>query len=327
MLERANRRPPERRIQTTTEQKNFIESIATCVNKLKGGYDIKVASPIIAQAIIESNWGKSGLAKYHNYFGLKCGSYWKGASVNMNTKEEYKAGVLTNISANFRVYASMEEGVKGYFDFINTKRYANLKNVTDPGQYLRNIKADGYATDSKYVSKMLTCITNYGLKVYDTEVAPVQQYVSKNKSTDGSGIMRAVQKWLNDNYGKYIKECEVCGKALLETDGFYGKKTKAALVIALQVWLNDFEGVNLRVDGKFGAKTKAICKIVSTTVNTYTRGAQIVQAILYCNGYNPQMFGEIFNVDCENALKAYQKEHGLESDGVAGKHFFDKSLK
>ena len=164
-------------------------------------------------------------------------------------------------------------------------------------------------------------------KLFLTKVAPVQQYVSKNKTTDGSGPIRAVQQWLNKEYGKYIKVCKACGKKLLEVDGKFGAKTKAALTIALQVWLSDFVDISLKVDGKFGAKTKAACKIVSTTINAYTRGAQIVQAILYCNKYNPQMFDEAFNKDCETALKAYQTNHGLKADGVAGKLFFENALK
>lgn len=152
----------------TTEQKNFIESIANAVKKYMGNYQIKVASPIIAQAIIESGWGKSQLsAKYHNYFGLKCGSAWKGASVNMNTQEEYKPGVLTQISDNFRAFGSLDEGVKGYFDFISYSRYANLKGVTDPEQYVQNIKADGYATSSTYVNTIMNCIKTYNLTAYD----------------------------------------------------------------------------------------------------------------------------------------------------------------
>lgn len=158
------------------------------------------------------------------------------------------------------------------------------------------------------------------------EVAPVQQYISKNKTTDGSGLVRVVQQWLNKEYEKYIIKCELCGNALLETDGKYGSKTKSALTIALQVWLNDFEDVCLKVDGEFGTKTKAACKVVSTTINAYTRGAQIVQAILYSHKYNPQLFDEAFNLDCEKALKAYQTDHGLKSDGIAGKLFFENSL-
>ncbi len=146
----------------------FIEQIATYVKKYAYVYGIEVHSPIIAQAILESGWGRSGLAsKYHNYFGLKCGSSWKGKSVNMATKEEYKVGTLTNIRDNFRVYDSMEAGVKGYFDFINTSRYANLKGVKSPEEYVRRIKADGYATSSTYVDNIMRVIRDNKLTRFD----------------------------------------------------------------------------------------------------------------------------------------------------------------
>ena len=146
----------------------FVEQIAEYVKKYAGKYGIKVHSPIIAQAILESGWGKSALAsKYHNYFGLKCGSSWSGKSVNMTTKEEYKVGTLTNIRDNFRVYDSMEAGVKGYFVFINKKRYANLKGVKSPEEYVRRIKADGYATSSKYVDNIMRVIRDNKLTRFD----------------------------------------------------------------------------------------------------------------------------------------------------------------
>lgn len=146
----------------------FIEQIAKCVKKYAYVYGIEVHSPIIAQAILESGWGRSSLAsKYHNYFGLKCGSAWKGKSVNMATKEEYKVGTLTNIRDNFRVYDSMEAGVKGYFDFINTSRYANLKGVKSPEEYVKRIKADGYATSSKYVDNIMRVIRDNKLTRFD----------------------------------------------------------------------------------------------------------------------------------------------------------------
>jgi len=149
----------------------FIEQIADCVEKYAYVYGIEVHSPIIAQAILESGWGKSSLAsKYHNYFGLKCGSAWKGKSVNMNTKEEYKVGTLTNIRDNFRVFDSMEDGIKGYFDFINTRRYANLKGVRSPEEYVRRIKADGYATSSTYVDSLMRIIRDNNLTRFDTDV-------------------------------------------------------------------------------------------------------------------------------------------------------------
>ena len=67
-------------------------------------------------------------------------------------------------------FADMEGSVIGYFDFINTPNYANLKGVTDPKTYLENIKADGYATSLKYVENLMAVIEKYDLTKYDKEV-------------------------------------------------------------------------------------------------------------------------------------------------------------
>ena len=145
----------------------FIATIVPYIQKEAKARGYKICSTVIAQAIIESRYGESGLAKYHNYFGLKCGSSWKGASVNMTTKEEYKPGTLTTIKDNFRAYKSMEEGVKGYYDFINTKRYANLKTATTYAEYAQMLKNDGYATSSTYVSTLVTTVQKYSLYRFD----------------------------------------------------------------------------------------------------------------------------------------------------------------
>ena len=150
------------------DKEAFIQKVAEKVGKYAYLYGIVVHSPIIAQAILESGWGKSGLAsKYHNYFGLKCGSSWKGKSVNMTTKEEYKVGTLTNIRDNFRVFEDFDDGIRGYFEFINTSRYANLKGVKNPEEYVRRLKADGYATSSKYVDNIMRVIRDNKLTRFD----------------------------------------------------------------------------------------------------------------------------------------------------------------
>lgn len=155
---------------SSAQAKEFIQRIAPIIQEeaKKRGY--KVCSPIIAQACVESAFGTSSLGyRFHNYFGMKCGSAWKGKSVNMKTKEEYTQGTLTSIRDNFRVYDSMEEGVKGYFDFINTKRYANLKIAVTAEMYLALIKSDGYATSSSYVNTNMNCIKKYDLQKWDND--------------------------------------------------------------------------------------------------------------------------------------------------------------
>lgn len=155
---------------SAAEVYSFVAQIAPRIvaEGQKRGYI--VFSTAIAQAVIESRYGQSGLAKYHNYFGLKCGTAWLLAgkpSVNMKTKEEFTIGKLTQINAYFRAYSDMTEGVKGYYDFISTKRYANLKTATTYRMYAEMLKADGYATSSTYVNTLCSAVEQYGLAAYD----------------------------------------------------------------------------------------------------------------------------------------------------------------
>lgn len=145
----------------------FVETIAPIIKNEANKRGYKICSTIIAQAILESGYGKSLLAsKYHNYFGMKCGSYWKGKSVNLKTKEEYNSKVV-NITDNFRAYDSMDSGVKGYFDFISTPRYEKLKKAKDYFEYANFIKECGYATSSSYVTSLIKLVNLYDLTEYD----------------------------------------------------------------------------------------------------------------------------------------------------------------
>lgn len=175
------------------DKQEFIKRIAGCVQKYAPAYGILVHSPIIAQAILESGWGESRLAAvYHNYFGLKCGTKWTGKSVNLSTMEEYTPGTLTQIKDNFRVYDNMEEGVKGYFEFIQLSRYQNLRGITDPETYLKTIKADGYATSSKYVDNTMRIVTQYDLQQYDVKGAGSMAKLA-------SAVLAQARAWIGRN--------------------------------------------------------------------------------------------------------------------------------
>lgn len=162
--------------------KAFISEIGPLIQKYAKENGYQVASPIIAQAILESSAGTSGLsAKYYNYFGLKAGSQkkgtagvWDGTVASLKTKEEYTPGTLTTIRDLFRVYHSMDEGVRGYFEFLMYSRYANLKSAVTPEEYLTRIKADGYATSSTYVKNNLNVIQKYDLTKFDWQSVPVE---------------------------------------------------------------------------------------------------------------------------------------------------------
>lgn len=206
---------------TAAQAKQFIKEIAPIIQRYAKQYGYKVASPIIAQACIESAFGTSSLGfRYHNYFGMKCGSSWKGKSVNLATKEEYKPGTLTSIKANFRAYDSMDEGVNGYFVFISSKRYSNLKEATTPKEYLEMIKADGYATSSAYVNTNMSCINKYDLTKYDNlngvaDIISVADSISVRLPVITIG-----------SRGKAVELWQII--AGVKADGIYGDKTNTA---------------------------------------------------------------------------------------------------
>ena len=148
----------------------FIDEIAFFVRKYAGSYGIRVHSAIIAQAILESASGTSELSTVNNFFGLK----WRanrcptsnGYYIKIGS-EQNPDGSYSSAAMKWFSFPDMDAGVKGYFDFINTPNYSNLKGVTDPETYLKNIKADKYATSINYVSNLMNVIKKYDLKKYD----------------------------------------------------------------------------------------------------------------------------------------------------------------
>lgn len=154
------------------QAKAFIEHIAPIIQREGFARGYQIVSTTIAQAIIEGACGTSKLARdYHNHFGMKCGKSWKGASVNMKTKEEYTTGTLTDIRDNFRAYPDDESGIEGYYNFISSSRYANLRDAKTFRQFAEYLKQDGYATSSSYVNTLCNTVTKYNLTRYDEQNA------------------------------------------------------------------------------------------------------------------------------------------------------------
>lgn len=152
-------------------KEEFIKQIAALVKKYAPSYGIKVYSPIIAQAILESAYGTSELAvNACNYFGLKYREGRCKTCIGIYDKvgsEQNKDGSYTSSAMKWCKFEDMENGVIGYFDFTNISNYSNLKGVTDPRKYLENIKADGYATSLNYVDNLMSVIENWSLTDYD----------------------------------------------------------------------------------------------------------------------------------------------------------------
>lgn len=173
----------------------FIEAIASAVKKYASDYGIKVYSPIIAQAILESAWGTSELAvNANNYFGLKYRAGRCPSAVGIYHKvgsEQNPDGSYVSSAMKWMMFRNLDEGVKGYFEFINIPNYFNLRGVTNPKTYLENIKKDGYATSLKYVDNLMNVINTNNLTRFDKEVtmmsnSPLVDYtkISPNRTVN-----------------------------------------------------------------------------------------------------------------------------------------------
>lgn len=246
-----------------TDKQKFVDDIAKHVQKYASSYGISVHSPIIAQAILESGWGKSRLATdYHNYFGMKCGTKWTGPSVNMTTQEEYTAGTLATIKDNFRVYDNMENGVKGYFEFIQLSRYENLKGIVNPQKYIETIKNDGYATSSTYVDSLMQIIKIYNLTSYDsTESVEGEDIMGSRKA-----MIAKMQSWIGKNEadGSFREIIDIYNSHTPRARGYklkYSDEWCAGTVSAAAIATGNTNAVPLEVSCHYmieGAKAKGI---------------------------------------------------------------------
>ena len=130
------------------------------------------ASIKLAQGILESNSGKSTLARRaNNHFGMKCGSVWKGKTFYRQDDDYDDQGNL--LESCFRVYKSAEASFVAHSEFLRDPRkayrYGFLFNLP-PNNYKRwalGLKKAGYATNPKYPDHLISIIEAYELYIYD----------------------------------------------------------------------------------------------------------------------------------------------------------------
>jgi flagellum-specific peptidoglycan hydrolase FlgJ len=127
------------------------------------------AAVTIAQAILESEWGRSGLStRAQSYFGIKAASGAGPAGVvRMDTWEVF-GGQNTVVRDGFKAYHNLEESVMDHGRFLKENpRYASAFGTEDPKEFARRIHLSGYATDPDYCGKLNSLIDKYHLEQFD----------------------------------------------------------------------------------------------------------------------------------------------------------------
>ena len=147
-----------------------------------------LASISSAQFILESGYGKTGLAQEaNNCFGMKTylsgntwsGSAWDGVSIcTRQTKEQTADGTEYTVTADFRKYPCIEDSIADHSSYLlgakngDKLRYEGIKGMTDYKAVARLIKNGGYATDIHYVDKLCNIIERWNLTQYDVVETP-----------------------------------------------------------------------------------------------------------------------------------------------------------
>lgn len=125
------------------------------------------ASVIIAQAALETGWGKSARRAANNLFGIK--GRGNAGSVKLWTRE-YVRGRWIKTRATFAAYDSFAASVAAHGRLISENPiYARAMAVKDDGPeaFAKALKRSGYATDPKYAQKLMSTINGRELTQYD----------------------------------------------------------------------------------------------------------------------------------------------------------------
>jgi hypothetical protein len=130
------------------------------------------ASIKLAQAILESNAGRSTLArKANNHFGIKCGGDWKGPTFSLTDDDTDAQG--NPVPSCFRVYRDARRSFVAHSDFLTdpsrASRYGPLFRIppTDYERWAWGLQRAGYATNPKYAETLISLIRRHDLDRYD----------------------------------------------------------------------------------------------------------------------------------------------------------------
>jgi flagellar protein FlgJ len=124
---------------------------------------------LVAQAAVESNWGRQIPAtesgSSYNLFGIKADPAWDGRRTVKDTIE-YTGGIAERRREPFRAYDSVAHGFADYVEFLkgNNRFSAALQQGRDPEAFVSALQQAGYATDPAYAAKVTAVMRSPALR-------------------------------------------------------------------------------------------------------------------------------------------------------------------
>ena len=125
----------------------------------------------LAQAALETGWGKHTIGDANNMFGIKAygspNEYWDGSYVSADSPEEYD-GKRDIHNSKFRKYKSLEDSILDHSRLLMTSgRYQPVRDAKTADEQAKALKEAGYATGSEYANKLILIMNKYGFKELD----------------------------------------------------------------------------------------------------------------------------------------------------------------
>lgn len=181
---------------------------------------------VVAQWHLESAKG-TALSAQHNYFGLKTNDPEDGQL--QETNEEYEVGNVTTEKYYFKNFDSLEDCVEylvrlWYKDYKGHKGVNRAKSNAEAAELL---KAEGYATDSRYVSKLKRVMSQYNeeeLKEASVEEAPLEQVPPEDVTPEEPQAAALV--WITARQDTFLKKQLGQASALDDNEKLFVEKGK-----------------------------------------------------------------------------------------------------
>jgi Mannosyl-glycoprotein endo-beta-N-acetylglucosaminidase len=158
---------------TTISNAAFLDAAAGPAQASQRDFKVP-ASVTLAQAILESGWGRSKLSfNDRNYFGMKCfgnpGTIASGCHDYVTQECNQTTLACWTIVDSFRVYNSPTDSFRDHGRQLATlTRYrAAFNHEKNPNQFAAEVHKAGYATDPNYTTLLTGVMARFDLYRYD----------------------------------------------------------------------------------------------------------------------------------------------------------------
>lgn len=154
--------------QKNMTRQEFIDYLAPAAQKNYQTYHV-LPSISLAQAILESDWGRSDLAEESkNLYGIKGGS----GDPDYLT-QEFNGESFITVDEPFRTYRNFEESMEDHALLLvngttyDPEIYHGVLYASNYKEAAAALQDAGYATDPNYAAKLVNLIEEYGLYEFD----------------------------------------------------------------------------------------------------------------------------------------------------------------